>query len=178
MRLSLSLLLLFFCLHALCQTPETFTIPHSRLHLQLPNNKWKLFPGSDTAGGEFIFKREPVIDSQSRSIIPAIMVYVEDAKRYEGDITIFSINKQASFQKRGVKLGKIQFGSGKDCPLAYPGIMYRSTYTQEGLDHIIYMIYLIDRKHHAIQLYLDMTKDLGQQYEEEFLTTIRSVKES
>src|SRR5215813_5404075 len=117
MRISFALMLLFSYLHTFSQQPSTITIPHTILHLQLPNDKWKPAPNCDTAAGTLTFKREPVADSQNRSIIPAIMVFVEDAKQYEDDITIFSINKQAAFQERGVKLGKIQFGSGKGCPL-------------------------------------------------------------
>jgi hypothetical protein len=178
MRLSLSLLLLFSCLYGFCQDAGTFAIPHSRIHLQLPNDKWKLSADSDSTQGSFIFKREPVKDAHDRLIIPAIMVFVEDAKRYDGDIVVFATNKQASFQKRGVEIGKIQIATDKGCPLTYRnGILYKCSYTQAGMDHILYMIYLMD-KNNGIQLYLDMTKDLGEQYEAELLTTIRSVKES
>jgi hypothetical protein len=53
----------------------------------------------------------------------------------------------------------------------------KASYTQNGIDHIFYMAHIIDKHDQGIQLYLDMTKDLGDQYEEEFLTTIRSIKD-
>lgn len=177
MKFLIALSFLFFSLTAVCQIPEVFRIPRTGISLQLPNDKWKPSAETDSSQGVFFFKREPIKDTHNRSIIPAIMVFVEDAKKYNEDLILFSTEKQMSLRKRGLDIDTMQIPTDKGCPLTYRnGIFFKGSYTQNGIAHIMYLIYLIDKEKHGIQLYLDMTADLGGQYEEELLATIRSVK--
>ncbi|GGA88810.1 hypothetical protein [Puia dinghuensis] len=179
MRPFLSLLLLLLSLHGFCQQPVTVNLPNSHITLQLPNDKWKPSAETDSTRGIYFFKRKPVTDPHGRAIIPAIMLFVEDARKFHGDIVEFSINKRAQFQGRGVKTDTTMFPTNKGFPLTYQdALLMRCSYTSNGLDHVLYMIHIIDKHNEAIQFYLDMTKDLGEQYEKEFQTTIRSIREN
>ena len=51
------------------------------------------------------------------------------------------------------------------------------SYKQNELDHIFYMIYIINKDNKGIQVFLDMTKDIADDYISEFWTTIKSIRE-
>jgi hypothetical protein len=89
----LSLFLIF-------QLTTPIRIPQSHIQLQLPDDNWHPSAETDTAHGINFFKRNPVTDAKGRQIIPAIMVFVEDAKKYNGDIVTFSGVKRAPFMKQ------------------------------------------------------------------------------
>jgi hypothetical protein len=166
-----------------CASPATqgtgYEIPEARMTLTLPNQKWKLATHSDTGPAEYVFKREPITDSSGRQIIPAIMVYVEDAEKYQQDVTLFSITKSGPFLQRGVKIDQTLIQSKKEYPLTYKNAFFiKASYTQGGLAHILYMIHIINKGNKGIQVYLDMTKELEEKYGQEFWTTIRSIRES
>jgi transcriptional antiterminator len=44
--------------------------------------------------------------------------------------------------------------------------------------HNLYMIHIINKDSKGIQIYLDMTKDIEKDYEQEFWTVIRSIRET
>jgi len=161
-------------------TQETgYEIPEAKMTLTLPNQKWKLATHSGTGPVEYIFKREPIPDSSGRQIIPAIMIYVEDAEKYQQDVTLFSITKSGPFQQRGVKIDSTLIHTNKEYPLTYKNAYFmKASYTQGGLAHILYMIHIINKANKGIQVYLDMTKELEERYGQEFWTTIRSIRES
>jgi hypothetical protein len=56
-------------------------------------------------------------------------------------------------------------------------MLEKCSYTDQNIEHRIYMIFLIDKQNHGIQIYLDMTKSIGKKYEDEFVDVIRSIKE-
>lgn len=155
-----------------------YLIPEANMFLRLPNSNWSL---SDKTGGDlvqYIFKRESIVDSKGREIIPAIMVYVDDASMYKNDVTLFSIWKQKPIMERGVKVDKILTKNDKDYPLTYKNsFMYKCHYTENNMEHILYMIHIINSENKGIQIYMDMTKDIAVDYESEFLNSINSIKE-
>jgi len=143
---------------------------------ELPNNEWNLV--IDNPPKQYLFKRSPATDSTGRQIIPAIMLYSEDATSYKGDIAIFCSKKIQPFLDRGVKVPRILSWNVKDYPLTFKNALFaKGEYTSAGLDHIIYMIYIIDKHNKGIQVYLDMTKNIAPKYEPEFWKTIKSLKE-
>ena len=56
-------------------------------------------------------------------------------------------------------------------------IFVKGAYTDSGLDHVIYMIYIFDQHNRGIQVYMDMTTEIATKYGQEFMTTMRSLKE-
>lgn len=152
-----------------------YLIPEAKMILKLPNSKWSL---ADQKEGEYIFKREPIKNKNGLDIIPAIMVYIEDASDYEQDVTLYTIGKQRVFKSKGVNIDTMLIQDSDDYPLTYKNAYFiKSSYTSQGLDHIFFMIHIINKDNKGIQIYLDMTKDIAKDYEQEFWTTIRSIKE-
>ena len=179
MKIPILLLSLLYSSVAFCQQPIAFTIPQNHIRLELPNDNWAPAPETDTANGVYFFKRKPVTDTHGRPIIPAIMLFIEDAGKYHGDVVQFSIVKRMPFMKKGLNIDKTLVHTDKDYPLSYAdGLFMKASYTANGIDHLLYIAHIIDKHDQGIQLYLDMTKDLGDQYEKEFLTTIRSIKDA
>jgi hypothetical protein len=56
-------------------------------------------------------------------------------------------------------------------------MLITASYSDKGLGHILYMVYIITKEDKGIQLYMDMTKDIADKYEQEFWTTLQSIKE-
>jgi len=154
-------------------TSQTKDLP---LLFKLPNNEWNTV--IHKSPGVYIFKRNPITDSAGRHIIPAIMIYTEDATTYKQDITIFTGKKMQPFLDRGVKVPKIINWQDKDYPLTFKNALFmQGTYSDDNVDHIIFMMYILDKHDNGIQVYMDMTKEVAAKYESEFWTTIRSLKE-
>ncbi|HEV3411142.1 MAG TPA: hypothetical protein VG101_01635 [Puia sp.] len=178
MRPFLLLLIVFAPYASPAQEKLPVKIPKTHIALQLPDSNWYASHETDTAKGIYFYKRNPVIDSEGRSIIPAIMVFVEDATRYDGDVITFAAAKLGQFSNRGIRIDQIMIHSTKDCPLKYKnGLLEICSYTDNNIDHRIYMIFLMDKEKHGFQIYLDMTKSIGKKYEDEFQDVIRSIKE-
>jgi antitoxin component YwqK of YwqJK toxin-antitoxin module len=155
-----------------------YEIKDANMFIKLPNDEWRLIEHPDKSQSGYIFKRTAVVDEQGDSIIPAIMVYVEDAKEYKKDIVLFSINKTGPFVSKGVKIDSTLFPQRKNFPLTYKNALFmKASYTEKGLGHILYMIHIINKNDKGIQVYLDMTKSIADKCDEEFWTTIRSIKE-
>lgn len=155
-----------------------YKINQANMFIKLPNDEWRLANNQNGSQIGYVFKRTAVIDGQGNSIIPAIMVYVDDAKDYKKDVTLYSINKRAPFMRRGVKIDSTLIPMDKGFPLPYKNAYFmKASYTEKGLDHILYMIHIINKNDKGIQIYLDMTNSITDKCEEEFWTTIRSIKE-
>jgi antitoxin component YwqK of YwqJK toxin-antitoxin module len=156
-----------------------YIISEANMFIKLPNTEWDL---SNKVAGQmtqYIFKRSPITDNVGRKIVPAIMVYVEDATKYKQDVTLYSIEKKLQFQGRGIKVDKISIHENEDYPLTYKNAyLTKCSYNDNGFDHILYMIHIINKDNKGIQIYMDMTKDLDEEYGHEFLTTMKSIKET
>jgi len=106
------------------------------------------------------------------------MVFVEDASTYNQDVTLYSIGKQKPFKESGIKTEKILVQDSEGFPLSYKNAYFIiNSYTTEGLDHLLFMIHIINKENKGIQIYLDMTKDIAEEYEQEFWETIESIRE-
>ena len=155
-----------------------YKIPEANLFLKLPNDEWELDHHSTEGVVQYIFKRNELTNSAGLKIKPAIMLFIEDAQEYNGDVTLFSINKRIPFISKGIEINSTQIHSDKEYPLSYKNSLFMKTsYTSKGLEHVFYMIHIITKNNKGVQLYLDMTKDLEKEYISEFWTTIRSIKE-
>jgi len=150
-----------------------YQLTKANLFFQLPNDEWHL--AVNEAPNHYIFKRKSVTDSQQREIIPAIMVYVTDAKKYDQNITKFSEDILKRFPDLTI-VATTKWGD-QGFPLPYNNALFLSCkYSQNDVEHILYMIHIINSDNMGIQMYLDMTKDITEKYENEFWTTIKSIK--
>ncbi len=155
-----------------------FDIKEAKMFIQMPNSDWKLNNKGEGNLTSYIFKRNPITDSAGREIVPAIMIFVEDASKYNQDVTSYSIAKRLQFQGKGIKVDKILIHEDKDYPLSYKNsYLTMCSYADNGLEHILYMIHIINKDNKGIQIYMDMTKSLAYKYSSEFWTTMRSIKE-
>lgn len=155
-----------------------YVIEEANMFLKLPNSEWKLTEKIEGTTTQYYFKRNPVIDKNGLEIIPAIMVFVEDASKYEQDATLYSAWKRKPFMEQGVKIDEILIHENENYPLPYKNAYFnKCSYTSEGFDHVFYMIHILNKDDKGIQVYLDMTKDIAEDYESEFWTTIQSIKE-
>lgn len=154
-----------------------YEIPEASIFLKLPNDEWNLANQSNEGITQYIFKRNEIIDPDGRKVVPAIMLYIEDATEYKGDATVYSISKRTPFMEKGIKIETTLIQSDKNYPLSFKnGYFMKATYSSEGLDHILYMIHLITDDDIGVQIYMDMTTDIAGEYESEFWTTIKSLR--
>jgi len=156
-----------------------YIIPEAKMFIKLPNSEWELTDKKQGQIAEYIFKRTPITDSTGQEIIPGILVYVEDATKYNQDVTQYTIVKRMQFRGTGLKVDKILIQDNKEYPLSYKnGFVTKCSYNEKGLDHVLYMIHIINKDNKGIQIYMDMTKSLADEYEQEFWTTMRSIRET
>lgn len=152
-----------------------FKIDEAKMGIQMPNAQWGLALKEE---GYYIFKRAPITDDEGRSIIPAIIVIVEDASQYNEDVTMYAIEKRLQFQGKGINVDKILIHENQDYPVSYKNsYLTMCSYTDNGLDHILYMIHIINKDNKGIQIYMDMTKSIADKYADEFWTAMKSIKE-
>jgi hypothetical protein len=153
-----------------------FNLKDAKMSISMANSEWGLAKEGE---GNYIFKRKAITDSKGREIVPAIMVYIEDASEYDQDVTNYSIAKRPQFQGKGIKVDKILIHENEGYPLSYKNsYLTMCSYTDNGLDHILYMIHIINKDNKGIQIYMDMTKSVADKYSEEFWTTMKSIKET
>jgi len=155
-----------------------YIIEEAKMFLKLPNSNWNLTDKIDGNIAQYYFKRMPIIDKNGNKIIPAIMVFVENASKYEQDVVLYSVCKRKPFVENGIKIEETLIQENENYPLTYKNALFmKSSYTSGGLDHILYMMHIITKENKGIQVYMDMTKDIVVDYESEFWTTIKSMRE-
>jgi len=155
-----------------------YEIKEAKMFLQLPNKEWFLADNSDNKGLTlYIFKRNGIVAPNGRTIVPAIMLYIEDAKGYKQDVVAYSSEKISAFPK--IQIKKTLTPNNKELPFSSfkNAMLTIASYSDNGFDHVLYMVYIINKENKGIQLYMDMTKDIADKYEKEFWTTLKSIKE-
>ncbi len=155
-----------------------FEIKEAKMFLRLPNEEWFLANQTDKGLIQYIFKRNEIEDSSGKAIIPAIMLYIEDAKDFKQDVITYSMQKRLAFSEKPITIDKVLSPTANDFPLPYKNaIIILASYSDKGLDHILYMVHIITNDNKGLQLYMDMTKSVADKYEKEFWTTLQSIKE-
>jgi len=153
-------------------------IEEANLAMKLPNINWQLASKVEGKLVQYFFKRNPIKNKEGMKIIPSIMIFVEDASSYKGDVTMYSIWKRKPFMEKGVKVDKMMVHSSKGYPLTLKNAFFnKCSYKENDLEHILYMIHIINKDNKGVQIYMDMTKDISAEYESEFWTSIKSIKE-
>jgi antitoxin component YwqK of YwqJK toxin-antitoxin module len=159
-----------------------YHLKEAGIYIKLPNSYWRLAEKYTGIKTRYVFQREPVIDSLGRAITPSITIYAEDASQYKQDITQFSIVKQTPIKDQGVEAEKmLTADNDANYPLSIKrSYIFKCRYTDGTklrLDHLLYMVYIITMEDKGIQIYMDMTQSIAPGYEQEFISTIRSLKE-
>jgi antitoxin component YwqK of YwqJK toxin-antitoxin module len=151
-------------------------IEEAGIAIQFPSTKWRL---ADKAKGKmtgYVFKREPILNKNGQHIIPAVMIYTEDASSYE-DFMVFSINKQMPFRSKGVQVNETLIHENDDYPIkTKSSILYKCSYQQANVPHIFYMVHIITKNKIGVQILMDMTKDIAEEYESEFVEILKSLQ--
>ena len=157
-----------------------YEIKEANMFLQLPNDEWFLADYSTNSKGftGYIFKRNEITDPNGQPIIPAIIIGIEDAKDYKQNLILYSLQKRAAFSEANIQINKILAPNDKEFPFSSfkNAMLIIASYSENDFDHVFYMLYIITKKNKGIQLYMDMTKDIANEYEKEFWTTLQSIK--
>jgi len=154
-----------------------YLIKEANLTITLPNLSWNLTDNQKDETILYTFKRDPIVDRDSNNIIPAIMIYVDEARSYKNDLIMYSIWKQKPFIEKGVKIDKILTWQDSDYPLSFKNsIIYKCHYTSNSIDHIFYMIHLLNKQKMGVQIYMDMTNSISDICEKEFVSVIKSIR--
>jgi len=165
--------------HGLDTSKTEYSIAGANLYIRLPNNHWHLTPASKENPIQYIFKRDPIKDRQGRDIVPAIMVWFDavNKKIYHGDLDIYKEQKITGLMNSGYHIDLTLPSWYKDYPLTFKkGVFHKGTYSQDGITHILYVMFFINKSNIGFQVAMDMTKDIAPKYEQEFWTTIRSLR--
>lgn len=156
----------------------SYTLKDAGISFSLPNDNWFL-SNKETADRDWFysFKRKPILGSKGQDIIPAIVVKFADASQYKGNVKAFASDIKKEYLNNGFHIDREFDNLAKDYPINYKNsYMLKGSHSENGYDHILYMIYIINKKGMGIGIFLDMTKDITPTYESEFWTTMRSIK--
>ena len=165
------LILLFISNSIVLSQIESLT--EAGIQFSLPNKKWKLnVKDKNEDKLVYIYKREPITDSQQRKVVPNIAFIIEEVQD-STDIIIYSLNKRmnAPFEINQVFTHE---GSNSKINLSY-AIGYKGTYHDKSeIEHTVYVIHIINNNK-GVQVILDMTSEVFVKYEKEFLKTMKSL---
>lgn len=155
------------------------TMKEAGMSFRLPNEKWRLVDSGGSDVKRYVFNREELTDSLGRSSAAAIVVAVEDAKNYNGDLILYSTSIRVDLSNNiAIDIKEVLSWETKDWPLPYKNaVFYKASYSENGLEHLLYMIHIINKHNKGIQIYMDMPQSLAAGYEHEFIDFLKSVKE-
>jgi hypothetical protein len=149
-------------------------LPGTQIAFQLSNAEWALADTMETESGMrvYAYKRTPILDKDSTSIIPNIAFLVEKVDT-GADIIEYSMQKRSAMAFDVEKV----FNYLDNDPIIHHryAVGYKGHYAQQGLEHTIYVVHLID-ENWGMQIICDATTDVFPQCEPEFLKFLRSIK--
>ncbi len=170
MRFLFSLLLFL----ALCQQSigQTQKIPEADIQFSLPNNKWYLTSVKNTTVPViYTYKRDEIKDKAGRTIIPNIAFIIQDLPD-SIDLVNYSLMNR---QKLSFEVDEVF-----DC-ISHPEMIchknalgFKAHYESNHLRHNIYYLNII-HAHKGIQVVMDITADLFEEYKSEFQKAILSI---
>jgi hypothetical protein len=182
-------LFLFFILlgySAIC-SGEQDTIKAANLLFEKPNSKWHLNQIKDTNERKFyIYKREPIIDSQGRPVIPNIAFMVEtEPDTVNMDVMTYSVNRRGMFHVKTVGMFSGELGTTdpkSKTRYGYPKMKIKDAMGFIGVykdwigEHTVYLVFMI-YKHKGIVIIMDMTTELFDKHVKEFNDGLESLTE-
>jgi hypothetical protein len=159
----------------LCHTGElraadsvyVFTEAHIKATLQASH--WHLQPKQAQNGMTiYVFKRDPILDSSGRSIIPNFAVIIEPVDQ-KMDVVTFSVNKRGQNAFDVTDMFTHEGG-----PIKYiNAVGYKGTYT-DALPHTVYVVHGINGSK-GFQIILDTTTQTFAAMGAEFLGILQSI---
>lgn len=161
----------FLFRHAdLYATDSVYVFKEAHIKLNIPNSHWHLQPRQEKNGMIiYVFKRDPVLDSSNRNVIPNAAVIIEkiDPKT---DVVTYSVNKRAN----GF-FDVIQMFTHEDGTINYlNAVGYKGTYT-DALSHTVYVVHAI-HEDKGIQIILDTTTETFPAIDNEFLQILKTIR--
>lgn len=163
------------------------TIKAAGLLFEKPNSKWFMNEIKDTNGWRiYVYKREPIIDSAGREIIPNIAFMVETVTDTVSlDVVTYSVSRRGLFPAKTI--GMFDWENGNADPkfkytLGFPKMKFKNAMGFIGIykdwigDHTVYLVFLLN-KHKGVVVIMDMTTELFEKYKKEFDDGLLSITE-
>jgi hypothetical protein len=150
----------------------TQDLKEAKIKIDLPNDSWFLADKQETKGMTvYYFKRKPIEDNEGRKIIPNISVIIEDVDR-DLDAVTYSAMKRSKVNFKVLEVFTHESGTIK----YENAIGYKGSYVDKNeLDHTIYIVHGINGKK-GLQFICDVTTNILDQVDNEFLTTLKSIR--
>jgi hypothetical protein len=151
-------------------------IPDWRFSFELPSEKWKLFEKQESKDSRtptmYMYKREALLDSQSRNVEPVIGVIFETILR-DIDVVVYSANRRRGWNLLKLKLEK-GFTHEDGLIRLKRAIGWVAKYERAGVEHTVKIVYAKDGEI-GLQVIMDVTTDLFSAVESEFDYTLKSL---
>jgi hypothetical protein len=164
-------MLFIFSLHGeLYAQDSVYMFREANIKLNIPNSHWHLQPKQvKNRYTIYVFKRDPILDSSNRNIIPNAAVVIENIDP-KTDIVTYSVNKRAN----GAFSVKEMF-THEDGTINYlNAVAYKGTYTDQA-NHTVYVVHAINGDK-GIQIILDTTTETFATIDAEFLQILKSIR--
>jgi hypothetical protein len=146
-------------------------IEEAKISLNLPNEKWELKDKVNQNGMQiYFFKREPVVDSIGREVIPNISVIVEDVDK-NLDVVTYSAMKRSKVNFEVLDV----FTQDEGLIDIKNAIGYKGKYVDQYGDHTVYVVHIINNKK-GLQIFFDVLTGLFNELDNEFKLTLKSIK--
>jgi hypothetical protein len=163
----------FLCLYSEGYAADSvYIFKEAHIMLNIPNSHWHLQPKQDKNGFViYVFKRDPILDSADRNIIPNAAVVIEKIDS-NTDIVTYSVNKRS----RGFFSVTDMFNH-EDGTINYiNAVGYKGTYIDgASLSHTVYVVHAINQDR-GLQIILDTTTETFPTIDAEFLQILKSVR--
>jgi len=168
------LTLSFLTLISLGIKTDTLTenLKEANIKIDLANDSWFLADKQETRGMTiYFFKRKPIEDNEGRQIIPNISIIIEDVEKNLDVVTYSALKRsKVNFKVREVFThdnGTIKYENA---------IGYKGSYVDKNeLDHTVYIVHGINGEK-GLQFIFDVTTNILDQVDNEFLTTLKSIR--
>lgn len=151
-------------------TDSVYLFKEAHLKLDIPNSHWHLQPRQEQNGFViYVFKRDPILDSSDRKIIPNVAVVIEKVDT-NMDVVTYSINKRANNAFYVTQMFTHDNGT-----IRYVNAVgYKGTYT-DAMSHIVYVVHGINGDQ-GFQIILDTTTETFPAMDAEFLGILKSIR--
>jgi hypothetical protein len=153
----------------------TQKIKEAKLVIDLPSKDWSLADKQNIPSNGmtvYFYSRKSILDSKSINVVPFISIIIEDVQK-DLDITKYAIAKNITTPFKTIEVltpenGKLQYSNSIGFKGSYVG--------KYDIDHTIFVVYAI-KKGKGFHMICDVTTELVDKVESEFLSTVLSIRE-
>ena len=151
-------------------TDSTYLFKEANIKIDISDSVWHLQPRQEQNGYViYVFKRDPVVDSAGRNIIPNVAVVIEDVNP-KMDIVSYSVVKRG---KCGFDVDKM-FIHGDGIIDFVNAVGYKGSYADK-MEHTVYVVHAINGNK-GIQIIMDTTKETFPVMDPEFRRILKSIR--